>query len=146
MKMIEATRTGAAMFLAVIALCATAQQRQEAERMPVYLIASCNNNPTGEVVESSLRESIRSSSGYVLAEKPEPAVWSISLACVNAGSEGEGWTAVAYHYGLLMKATPEKLGLALWNPTLGVFTVGRDHAQSKGHELFAKFDNDMHRQ
>ena len=72
MKMIEATRTGAAMFLAVIALCATAQQRQEAERMPVYLIASCNNNPTGEVVESSLRESIRSSSGYVLAEKPEP--------------------------------------------------------------------------
>jgi len=128
-----------------IALCMSAQQKQESEKVAVYLTASCDKNPTGEVVESSLRESIRSSAGYVLAEKQEPGVFLISLACINAGSEGEGWTAVAYFQGLIVKAQPEMLGTAVWNPTLGVFTVGRDHAQSKGQELFAKFDNEMHK-
>lgn len=131
------------MFLA-ITLCAIAQQKQTGERVPVYLStsATCNNNPTGGVVLSSLRESIRSSSGYVLAEKQEPAVFLIQLVCTD-GSEGEGWTAIGYHYGLLMKADPEKLGLSLWNVSLGVVTVGRAHAQSKAQEFFARFDNDL---
>ncbi len=123
-----------------IALSANAQQKQKAERLPVYLGAACDKNPTGAVVESALRESIRSSAEYVLAGKPEPGVFLISLACVNAGSEGDGWTAVAYHYGLLVKSDPN-VGTALWAPTLGVFTVGRASAQSKGQELFAKFDD-----
>lgn len=133
------------MIVLVLTLCATAQQKQESKRWPVYLKAACNDNQTGAVVESSLRESIRSSSGYVLTEKQEAGGLFITLACVNAGSAGEGWTAVAYLYGLLVNVNPEKLGLALYSPTAGVFTVGRDHAQSKGQELFAKFDNDMNK-
>ncbi len=127
-----------------IALCTTAQ-KHESEKLAVYFDASCDKNPTGEIVESSLRESIRSSSGYVLAEKQEPGVFLISLACINAGSEGEGWTAVGYFHGLIVKTDPERLGTAVWGPALGVFTVGRVHAQSKGQELFAVFDNAVHR-
>jgi len=130
------------MVLALV-LCATAQQKQE-ERINVYLSGACDD-ATGAIVESSLRDSIRSSSGYVLVNKQEAGVFSIALACVNAGQEGEGWTAVGYHYGLIVKPNPETLGIALWNPTLGVFTVARAHAQSKGQELFAKFDNEVHR-
>jgi hypothetical protein len=129
-----------------IALCMSAQHKQDSEKVAVYLAASCDKNPTGEIVESSLRESIRSSAGYVLAEKQELGVFMISLACINAGSEGEGWTAVGYFQGLIVKTQPETLGTAVWGPTLGVFTVGRAHAQSKGQELFAKFDNSMHKQ
>ena len=128
-----------------IVLFATAQQKTGRERLPVYLSATCEANATGAVVESSLRESIRSSTGYVLAEKKDPGIFLITLACVDAGNEGEGWTAVAYHYGLLVGANPEKIGIALWNPALGVFTVGRGKAQSKGQEFFARFDNDVHR-
>jgi hypothetical protein len=125
-------------------LCATSQEKPK-ERINVYLSGSCNDNSTGAMVESSLRESIRSSSGYALVDEQKPGNFVITLACVNAGQEGDGWTAVAYHYGLLMKATPESLGTGIWNPTLGVFTVGRAHAQSKRQELFARFDNDLHR-
>lgn len=137
------TSTPVLMVFAVV-LCATAQQKQE-EKINVYLSGTCSNNATGAVVESSLRDSIRSSSGYTLVNEQEPGVFSIALACIDAGTEGEGWTAVAYHYGLIVKANPEKIGIALWNPTLGVFTVARVHAQSKGQELFARFDNDLHR-
>lgn len=128
----------------VFVLCAIAQQKQE-ERIGVYLSGACNDNATGAVVESSLRNSIRSAAGYALVDEERPGTFHIALACVNAGEQGEGWTAVAYQYGLVMKATPESLGTGLWNPTLGVFTVGRVHAQSKGQELFAKFDNDLHK-
>ncbi len=126
-----------------VMLCATAQEKPR-ERINVYLSGSCNDNATGAVVESSLRDSIRSSSGYALVDVQSPGNFLIALACVNAGEQGEGWTAVAYHYGLLMKATPESLGTGIWNPTLGVFTVGRAHAQAKGQELFARFDNALH--
>jgi hypothetical protein len=126
-----------------LVLLATAQQKQE-ERIDVYLTGSCDGG-TGAVVESSLRDSIRSSSGYALVNEQKPGEFLIALACVDAGAAGEGWTAVAYHYGLLMKATPESLGTGIWNPTLGVFTVGRAHAQSKGQELFARFDNALHK-
>ena len=124
-------------------LCATAQEKPR-ERINVYLSGACNDNATGAVVESSLRDSIRSSSGYALVNKQEAGVFCIALTCVNAGQEGAGWTAVGYHYGLIVKASPETLGIALWNSTLGVLTVGRAHAQSKGQELFAKFDNEVH--
>jgi hypothetical protein len=127
----------------VIVLCATAQEKPR-ERINVYLSGRCNDNLTGALVESSLRESIRASSGYTLVDVQEPGSFMISLACVDAGQEGEGWTAVAYDYGLLLKANPENLGTSLWHPTLGVFTVGRAHAQNKGQELFARFDNDLH--
>ncbi|MGH9511489.1 MAG: hypothetical protein ACRD2U_05075 [Terriglobales bacterium] len=129
-----------------VIFCAAAQEKPN-ERINVYLSGSgaCTDNPTGAMVESSLRESIRSSSGYALVDVQSPGNFLIALACVDAGEKGEGWTAVAYHYGLLMKATPESLGTGIWNPTLGVFTVGRAHAQSKGQELFARFDNDLHR-
>jgi hypothetical protein len=130
------------MFL-LLALWPSAQERPK-ERINIFLSGRCNDNPTGAIVESSLRESVRASSGYTLVDKAEPGTFLISLACVDAGQEGEGWTAVAYHYGLLMKASPENLGTSLWNPTLGVFTVGRAHAQNKGQELFARFDNDLH--
>lgn len=133
----------ALMVLACV-LCTTAQEKPR-ERINVYLSGACNDNATGAVVESSLRDSIRSSSGYALVDVQSPGNFLIALACVDAGEKGEGWTAVAYHYGLLMKATPESLGTGIWNPTLGVFTVGRAHAQAKGQELFAKFDNDLHR-
>jgi hypothetical protein len=65
-------RKVAAMMLAVFAvvLCATGKQKQENERLRVHLSANCDV-PAGEVVESSLRESIRSSSGYVLADEEE---------------------------------------------------------------------------
>lgn len=63
----------------------------------MYLSGTCSNNATGAVVESSLRDSIRSSSGYTLVNEQEPGVFSIALACIDAGTEGEGWTAVAYH-------------------------------------------------
>jgi len=132
------------LMILVFVLCATAQQKQE-EKINVYLTGSCNNNATGAVVESSLRDSIRSSSGYALVDVQSPGTFYIALACVDAGQQGEGWTAVAYHYGLLMKATPENLGTSIWHPSLGVFTVGRAHAQVKGQELFARFDNDLHR-
>jgi hypothetical protein len=138
-------KSGFALILLVLSMCVAAQQKQETGKLKVYLAGACNGNPTGAIVESSLRDSILASSGYTLAQEQEAGAFLISLACVNAGSEGEGWTAVGYHYGLIMKASPEKLGMALWNPTLGVFTVGRDHAQSKGQELFAKFDNDVHK-
>jgi len=130
--------------LFALVLYATAQQKQGG-RINVYLIASCNDNGTGAVVESSLRNSIRSSSGYALVDVQSPGNFLIAIVCGEAGKQGEGWTAVAYHYGLLMKATPESLGTGIWNPTLGVFTVGRAQAQAKGQELFARFDNDLHR-
>jgi hypothetical protein len=61
------------------------------------------------------------------------------MAYINVGN---GWTAVGYHYGLIVEAKPD-IGTALWHPYLGVFSVGPDGAQQKG--LFAKFDNDAHR-
>jgi hypothetical protein len=128
----------------VFVLYATAQEKPT-ERINVYLTGSCNDNSTGAVVESSLRNSIRSSGGYALVDVHSPGTFLIALACVDAGEAGEGWTAVAYHYGLLVKTTPESLGTSIWNPALGVFTVGRAHAQAKGQELFARFDNDLHR-
>jgi hypothetical protein len=129
-------------FILVIATSVAGQQAPA--RMKVYFAGHCNENSTGAVVESSFRESILSSSGYTLTREKEPGTLFIAMACVDAGNQGEGWTAVAYQYGLLTKANPETLGVAVWNPTLGIFTVGREHAQSKGQELFAKFDNDMH--
>lgn len=126
-------------------LNATAQQHRAEDRMSVYLSAACNDNSTGALVESSLREAIRSSSSYSLVDQEQAGTFLISLVCVNAGQEGEGWTAVGYFYGLLMKANPDRLGLALWGPSGGVFTVGRAHAQSKGQELFARIDNDLHK-
>ena len=125
----------------MLVLYATAQQKPE-ERINVYLAGACDD-PTGAIVESSLRDSIRASSGYTLATEKKPGEFLIGMACVTAG---EGLAAVAYHYGLVMKATSESLGTGIWNPTLGVFTVGRAHAQSKGQELFARFDNDLHKQ
>jgi hypothetical protein len=133
-----------ALMVLAFVLYATAQEKPP-ERINVYLTASCNDNATGAVVESSLRDSIRSSSGYALVDVQSPGNFLIALSCVNAGEQGEGWTAVAYQFGLVMKATPESLGTSIWNPTLGVFTVGRTHAQSKGQELFARFDNALHR-
>jgi hypothetical protein len=132
--------------LLVIVISLTAQQqKQETIRLKVFVSGACNDNATGAVVESSLRDSILSSSGYTLVHQQEPGTFLIALACVNAGSESEGWTAVGYHYGLIMKANPETIGIGLWNPTLGVFTVGHDHARAKGQELFAKFDNAVNR-
>jgi hypothetical protein len=125
---------------------ATAMAQQTGERLDVFLTSECSDNSTGVIVESSFRESVRASSGYRLAERNEPGVFMIALACVNAGQAGEGWTAVAYSYGMVMKANPEKLGISLWKPTLGVFTVGAPHAESKGKELFARFDSELHRQ
>lgn len=109
----------------------------------VYLQSSCNDVPAGAVVESSLRESFRASSGYTLVDEQKPGAFLISLACINVG---DGWVAAGYHYGLIVEAKPEKLGSALWNPSLGVFSVGPDAALRKGQQLFAKFDNDLHRQ
>ena len=43
----------------VFLLCAAAQEKPR-ERINVYLSGSCNDNATGAVVESSLRDSIRS--------------------------------------------------------------------------------------
>jgi hypothetical protein len=127
----------------VLVLCAPGKQKQDGERIRVYLHGGHCDVPTGAVVESSLRDSIRSSSGYALADEEEAGAFLISLACVNVG---EGWAAVGYHYGLIVGAKPEKLGNALWNPTLGVFSVGPDGARRKAQELFAKFDNEVHRQ
>jgi len=135
-------RTTPVLIVLAFVLCATAQQKQE-QRINVYLTSSCSSNGTGAVVESSLRDSIRSSSGYALVDVQSPGNFIIAIACVEAGEDG--WTAVAYNYGLLMKASPESLGTGVWNPTLGVFTVGRAHAQVKGQQLFARFDNDLHR-
>jgi len=133
-----------ALMVFAFVLCTTAQEKPR-ERINVYLTGSCNDNTTGAVVESSLRDSIRASSGYALVDVQSPGNFLIAIARVDAGAQGEGWTAVAYHYGLLMKAMPESLGTGIWNPMLGVFTVGRAHAQAKGQELFARFDNDLHR-
>jgi len=70
-----------------------AQEQEEKEKLKVFLSGRCDD-PAAAVVESSLRESIISSSGYTLVQKQEPGVFLISLACVNAG---EGWVAVGYH-------------------------------------------------
>src|SRR5216684_3463080 len=65
-------------------LCATAQEKPT-ERINVYLTGSCNDNATGAVVESSLRDSIRASSGYALVDVQSPGNFLIALACVDAG-------------------------------------------------------------
>jgi hypothetical protein len=132
--------TAMLLMLLAIVMCAAGKQNQDSERIKVYLHGGHCDVPAGAVVESSLRESIRSSSGYALVDKPEAGVFLISLACIDTG---ERWVAVGYHYGLLVEAKSEKLGTALWSPTLGVFSVGPDGAQRKGRELFAKFDNDV---
>lgn len=132
------------LLLLLITTAVTAQEAKSPARMKVYFAGHCNDNATGAVVESSFRESILASSGYELTREKEAGTLIFAMTCVNAGPEGEGWTAVAYQYGLLMKANPESLGTAVWNPRLGIFTVAREHAQSKGQELFARFDNDLH--
>jgi hypothetical protein len=126
----------------VLVLCAAGNQNQGSERIKVYLHGGHCDVPAGAVVESTLRDSIRSSSGYALADEQEAGGFLISLACVDVGN---GWAAVGYHYGLIVGAKPERLGNALWNPTLGVFSVSADGGQRKGRELFAKFDNDVNR-
>ena len=52
--------------------------------------------------------------------------------------------AVAFNFGLVVKATPEYLGTAIWNPKFSVSVVPAEAARTKGQEIFAKFDNAVH--
>ena len=133
------------LFLVALIFVSSIAPAQVPEKIPVYLGSSCEGNSTGSIVESSFRESVRASSGYRLVDQKEAGVFTVSLACVDAGQPSEGWSAIAYMFGLVMKPTPEGVGgLSIWRPSMGVFTTGAAHAQNKGQELFARFDNELH--
>jgi hypothetical protein len=106
------------------------------EPVVTYLTASSCAGPIGGNVSSILREKIRSSAGYTLADTPampENALGpEIMLMCADLADEPR--TAVSYLISFRVGRTRD-IGLR------GLDIVGRTKVDQEAQDIFSQFDN-----
>jgi hypothetical protein len=109
--------------------------QQEKQQPKVYLTASCDG-PIGGTVASALRERIRSSSGYGLADTPATPSNALGpeilLMCTDL--QDDPASAVAYVISFRVGRTRD-IGKG------GVDIVGRAKIDQEAQSLFSKMDN-----
>ena len=111
-------------------------QNQSKQPIPVYLTSDCNDS-VGSQAESSFREKIRGSNGYVLASEPTKgrSGFEVLLTCAAVPGHDTGASAVSYVFDAFL---PDE---ARYFVTPGVGIVGTDTVDKWAQILFSHFDN-----